>query len=141
MYGQKPISDSLKCFGCTAHVHIGKLFRRKNDRTSQKGIFLGSSDNTKTHLIGIKDEKATFIIRKSRSVTFNKQKMFNNKSLSAGQTRLEEEADLNSIAFLSELINDNLIPKSTEEAIKDNNWFEAMQTEYNSLMKTTTGNL
>ena len=33
------------------------------------------------------------------------------------------------------MINDNVIPKSTEEAIKDKNWYEAMKTEYNSLVE------
>ena len=47
--------------------------------------------------------------------------MFNINSLSAGQIRLQQEAGLNPIAFLKELINDNGIPKSTEEAIKDKN--------------------
>ena len=116
MYGQKPNLESLKFFLSTAHVHIEKI-----DRTSQKGIFLGSSANSKTYLIGVKDEKGTF--KKSKNVTFNEKQMFNNNSLNAGQTRLEQEADLNPVAFLNELINDNVIPKSTEEAIKDGKWY------------------
>ena len=119
MYGLKPYLESLKILGCTAYVHIEKSFRGKLDRTSQKGIFMASSDNSKLFLIGVKDEKGTFNVSKSRNVTFNEQKRFNNNSLSAGQTRLEKEADLNPVAFSIELINDNVIPKSTEEAIKD----------------------
>ena len=61
--------------------------------------------------------------------------MFNNNTLSAGETRLEQEADLNPVAFLNELINDNAIPKSTEKAIQDINCFEAIKTEYNSLVQ------
>ena len=59
-------------------------------------------------------KKARLKLETLRDVTFNEQKMFNNISLSAGQARLEQEADLNHVAFLGELINDNVIPKSTE---------------------------
>ena len=79
---------------------------------------MGSSDNIKTYLLGVKDAEGTFKIRKSRNVKFNEQKMFNNNSLSTGQTRLEHEADLNLVAFLNDLLNDNVIPKSTGEALK-----------------------
>ena len=61
------------------------------------------------YLIGVKDEKGTLKVRKSRNVTFNEHKMFNNNSLSAGQTRLEQETYLNPVAFSNELINDNVI--------------------------------
>ena len=102
---------------------------------------MGSSDNSKTYLIGVKDEKGTFKVRKSRNVTFNEQKMFNNNSLSAGQTSLVQEADLNPVAFLNELINDNAIPKSTEEAIKYKNLYETMKTEFNSLVENNVWEL
>ena len=68
-------------------------------------------------------------------------KMFNNNSLSAGQTRLEPEADLNLVAFLNKLKNDNWIPKSTEKALKDRNWYEAMKTENNSLVENNVWEL
>ena len=45
--------------------------------------------------------------------------MIKNKLLRARQTRLVQKADLNPVRFLSELKNDNVIPKSTQEAIKD----------------------
>ena len=93
------------------------------------------SDNIKTYLIGVKVDKGTLKVRKSRNVIFNEHKMFDNNSLGAGQTRLEQEANLNPVAFLNELINDNVIPNSTEETMKDKNWYEEMKTEYNSLIK------
>ena len=102
---------------------------------------MGSSDNSKTYLLGVKDQKGTFKVRKSRNVTFDERKLFNNNSLSAGQTRLEQEADLNPVAFLNGLINENVIPKSTEDAIKDNNWYEAIKTEYNSLIENNVWEL
>ena len=78
---------------------------------------MGSSDNSKTYLKEVKDEKGTSKVRKTSNLTFNEQKILNNNSLSAGQTRLEQKADLNPVAFLNELTND-VIPESTEEAIK-----------------------
>ena len=83
------------------------MFRGNIDQTSQKCIFLGSLDNSKTHLIGIKDAKGTFNIRKSRNLTFNKQKI--NKSLSAGQ-KLQEAITVRrpeSCSILEKLIIDN----------------------------------
>ena len=57
--------------------------RGKDDRTSQKFIFLGKSHNSKTALIGVKDEKGAFKVRKPRKITFIEQKLLNYKSFSA----------------------------------------------------------
>ena len=76
MYKKKPNLESIKLFGCSAFVHVEKNFRGKIDRTSQKGIFLGSSDNSKTYLVGIPNDKGVFKVRKSRNVTFNENEMF-----------------------------------------------------------------
>ena len=58
LYKKKPI----KVFGCSAFVHVEKSFRGKIDRTSQKGIFLGSSDISKTYLIGIRNYKGVLML-------------------------------------------------------------------------------
>ena len=57
MYKKKPNLESIKVFGCSAFVHVEKNFRGKIDRTSQKGTFLGSSDNSKTYLVGTPNDK------------------------------------------------------------------------------------
>ena len=44
--------------------------------------------------------------------------MFDKFSLSAGQTQLAQEEDLNPVAVVCELIIDNVIPKSIEETKK-----------------------
>ena len=90
---------------------------------------MGSSDNSKTYLKGVKKEKGTSKLRKSRNLTFNKQKMFDYNSLTAGRTRLDQDADLNTLAILNNLKKNNLIPISTEGAIKDKIWYRAMKTE------------
>ena len=46
-----------------------------------------------------------------------------------------QQEDLNPVAFLGEIINENVISKSAVEAIRDKNWFEATQTESNSLVE------
>ena len=102
--------DSLSVFGCTAHVQIENL-----SGLHKNGIFLGSSDNSRTYLKGISDEKNTFIDKKFRNVTFIEQKILNNNSLSSGQTQLEQEEDLNPVSFICELLYSNVIPKLTEE--------------------------
>ena len=69
MYKKKSILESIKVFGSSAFIHVEKGFRGKIDRTSQK--FLGSSDNGKTYLIGVRNDKGVFKVRRSRNVTFN----------------------------------------------------------------------
>ena len=76
MYKKKPNLESIKVFVCSAFVHVEISCRGKIDRTSQKGIFLGSSDNSKTYLVGIPNDKGVFKVRKSRYVTFNENEMF-----------------------------------------------------------------
>ena len=76
MYKKKSILESIKVFGCSAFVHVEKSFRGKIDRISQKGIFLGSSENSETYLIGIRNDKGVFKVRKSRNLTFNENEMF-----------------------------------------------------------------
>ena len=71
----------------------------------------------------------------SGNVTFNEEKIFNRIPLSAGQTQLEQEEDLSPVAFICELLNDNVVPKSTEETKEHKKWYEAMQSEYNSLIE------
>ena len=73
---------------------------------------MGPSDNSKTYLIGVKDERGTF--KEPRNVTFNEENMINKNSLRAGKTRIEQEADVKPLAFLSELVRDNVMLKATE---------------------------
>ena len=45
------------------------------------------------------------------------------------------DRDLNPVAFLGEIVNNELLPKSINEAIRDKNWYEAMKLEDNSLVE------
>ena len=136
MYKKKPNLESIKVFGCSAFVHVEKIFRGKIDRTSQKEIFLGSSDHRKTYLVGIPNDKGVFKVRKSRNVTFNENEMFievkEKKEEIVNKHHSDGDRNLNPVAFLGEIVNNELLPKSIDEAIRDKNWYEAMKLEYNS---------
>ena len=91
----------------------------------------------KTYLVGILNEKEISKFRKSRKVTFNETELFIevkkmmeeivNKHQSDG------DRDLIPVALLGEIVNKELLPESTENAIRDKNWYETMKFEYNSL--------
>ena len=139
IYKKKPNLESIKVFGCSAFVHVEKKFRGNIYRTSQKGILLGSSDNSKTYLVGIPNDKGVFKVRKSRNVTFNENEMFievkEKMEEIVNKHHSDGDIDLNPVAFLGEIVNNELLPKSIDEAIRDKKWYEAMKLEYNSLVE------
>ena len=139
MYKKKPNLESLQVFGCSAFVHVEKIFRGKIDRTSQKGIFLGSSDNSKTYLVGIQNDKGVFKVGKSRNVTFNENETFievkEKKEEIVNKHHSDGDRGINPVAFLGEIVYNELLPKSIDEAIRDKNWYEAMKLENNSLVE------
>ena len=45
------------------------------------------------------------------------------------------DRDINPVAVLGEIVNNELLPKSIDEAIREKNWYEAMKLEYNSLVE------
>ena len=47
----------------------------------------------------------------------------------------DSDRDVNPVNFLGEVVNNELLPKSIDEAIRDKNWYEAMKLEYNSLVE------
>ena len=51
------------------------------------------------------------------------------------QAYLEHEVtkEMSEIVFLSEIVDQSLLPKNAKEALKNENWRKAMQDEYNSL--------
>ena len=123
---KKPNLESIKVFGCSAFVHVAKSFRGKIDRTSQKRIFLGSSENSKTYFVGIPNDKGIITVRKSRNVTFNKNEMFievkeMEKEL-VNKHQSESDIDSKPVAFLGVIVSKELLLTSIDETIKDKNW-------------------
>ena len=100
---------------------------------------MGSSDISRTYLIGIQNDKGVFKFRKSQNVTFNENEMFIEvKEMTeeiVNKHRSDSDRDLNPVAFLGEIVNNELLLKSIDEAIRDKNLYEAMKLEYNSLVE------
>ena len=100
---------SIKLFGCSTFVHIEKNFRGKIDRTSQKGIFLGSSDNGKIYLVDILNDKGIFKVRKSRNISFNENDLFieykKSKEEIVNKHQSKSDRDSNPMAFLGEIVS------------------------------------
>ena len=84
---------------------------------------MGSSDYSKTYLVGISNDKGVFKVRKSQNVTFNENeniievKEMTEEIVSKHQS--DGDRDLNPVAFLGEIVNNELLPKSIDEAIRD----------------------
>ena len=53
----------------------------------------------------------------------------------------DSDRDLNPVAFLGEIVNNELLPKSIDETIRDKNWYESMKLEYNSLVENNVWEL
>ena len=70
MYGEKPNLNFMKTFECVAYSTVEKQFRKKLDKNSRRGIFLGTSEISKAHLIGIESE-GKLKVQKSRNVSFD----------------------------------------------------------------------
>ena len=100
---------------------------------------MGSSGNSKTYLIGIRNDKGVFKVRKSRNVTFNENEMFikvkEMKEEIVNKHQSDSDRDLKPVPFLGEIVKNELLPKSIDEAIRDKTWYEAMKLEYNSLVE------
>ena len=59
------------------------------------------------------------------------------------QINLENEVnkEMSEIVFLSEIVDQNLLPKNAKEALKNENWRKAMQDKYNSLSENKVWDL
>ena len=51
MYGEKPNLNFVKVFGRVAYSFVQKQFRKKPDKNSIRGIFLGTSEKSKANMI------------------------------------------------------------------------------------------
>ena len=98
-----------------------------------------SSDNSKTYLVGIPNDKGIFKVRKSGNVTFNDNELFievkETKEEIVNKNQSDSDRVLSPVAFLVEFVNKETLPKSTDEAISDKSWYEARKLEYNSLVE------
>ena len=99
----------------------------------KKEYFWGLQIIVKIYLVGIPNDKGVFKVRKSRNVTFNENGMFievkGMKEELLNKHQSDDDRDLNPLASLGEIVNNELLPKSINEAIRDKNWCEAMKLE------------
>ena len=65
--GTKPDVSNLRVFGCTAYVHVPDEKRKKLDRKSERGIFVGYPEGVKGYKIFFPESKK---MKKSRDVIF-----------------------------------------------------------------------
>ena len=56
-YGRKPDVSGMRVFGADAHVMVPSELRRKRDRHSEAGMFIGYPDNTKGYNVWLKSGK------------------------------------------------------------------------------------
>ena len=124
-YGEKPNLNFLKTFGCVAYSFVEKQFSKKLDKNSRRGIFLGSSENSKVYLIGIESE-AKLKMQKSRNVSFDESKFSFEKKIES-----DEEERVGDVVFFGDVLEK--IPKKGKEALADPDWQEAMKKEFDSL--------
>ena len=137
MYKRKLNLEAIKVFACSAFGHVQKSFQGMIHRTSQKGIFLGSSDNSMTYLVCISNNKGIFRVRKSRNVIFNENemllvmKLMKKKEEIVNKHQSESDRDSNPVAFLGEILNNQLLPKSTDESLVENKISELVENKGN----------
>ena len=100
---------------------------------------MGFSDNSKTYLVDIPNDKGIVKRRKSWNLTFNENEMFlevqRMKEEIVNKHQSESDKGSNPVVFLSEIVSKELLPKSIDEAIRDKNWYQAMKLEYNALVE------
>ena len=117
MYGEKHNLNFVKTFGCIAYSFVEKHFRKKLDKISKRGLFLGTSKNRKAYLIGI-DSEEKLKVQKSRNVSFDEPKFYFEKKIES-----DEGERLGDVVFFGEVLEN--IPKSAKEALADPDWPEA----------------
>ena len=75
IYFVKPDVSFLSTFGCKVFAFVEKPYRKKMDKTANKGVFLGFSRDSKTYIFGI-PEMGKLKVIKTRNVKFNEEVMF-----------------------------------------------------------------
>ena len=122
----------MKVFGCVAYPFIEKQFRNKIDRKAKKGILLGHARDSRSFLIGTENDRGELKVHKTRNASLDENNYYFGVN---EQANLEHEVnkEMSEIVFLSEIVDQNLLPKNAKEALKNENWRKAMQDEYNSL--------
>jgi hypothetical protein len=76
--GIKPEVGHLRIFGCLVYIHVPKGKRTKMEPSGKKGVFVGSSENSKAYRIYVPGQRH---IEVSRDVTFHEEVAFKKSKL------------------------------------------------------------
>ena len=97
-----------------------------------QGIFLVHALDSRSFLIGIENDLGELKVQKTRNARFGENNYYFGVN---EQANLEHEVnkEMSEIVFLSEIVDQNLLPKNAKEALKNGNWRKAMQDECNSV--------
>ena len=141
MYGEKPNLSFMKVFGCVAYLFIEKHFRNKIDRKAKKGIFLGHALDSRSFLIGIEIDRGEVKVQKNKECKVRREQLLlRSEWIGKSRTWGKQRDEWNSF-FMSEIVDQNLLPKNAKEELKNENWRKAMQEEYISLSKNKVWDL
>ena len=88
-----------------------------------------SSNNTKTYLVGIPNDKENLKVGKSRKVPFSENERITEvKQMKEGiANKCGGVIDLNPVALLAEIVYKELKTNLIDKVIRDKKWFKAMK--------------
>ena len=127
IYGEKLNLNFVKTFGCVAYSFVQKQFRKKLDKNSRRGFFLGTSENSKAYLIGIESE-GKLKVQKSINVSSDESKYYFEKKIESN-----EGERVGVVVFFGEVLEN--ITEKAKEALADADWLESLKKEFYSLEK------
>lgn len=125
-FQKKPIADLFRVFGAVVFTHIPKEKRRKWDKKSKRGVFVGYSDNTKGYRIFYPSENK---VELSRDVVFDELKKcskvadsaVNSESESVDIDVIEENQEVENVdAVFPENCTENVSQKETDKTLTEN---------------------
>lgn len=150
-YGYKPPMYTLKVFGCVCFVHIPQVKRDKLDKKATPGVFVGYSSSKAYKVYHPQTESMTV----SRNVHFYEDEQWDWENFQRpGQfsiffeksNQIEDEVvddpPIRGTRALSDIYNRCSVaicePASTEEALRNPKWKEAMEEEIAMIRKNKT---
>ena len=151
--GRKPNLDEIRTFGCIAYAHVPKEKRSKLDVKAQKLRFVGYSNESKAYRLI--DEGGNNKVIISRDVIFHED-CFKLEEQRETTKQDEEEPEVrrstrnrksperyvaNHTVHLADQTDEPRSMKEAMDSSQANEWKEATDSEYNSLIKNRTRDL
>lgn len=144
-FGAKPRVSHLRIFGCTAFVKFESKkrsgYQKKLEERSRKTYLIGYERDF-TYKLWDSNEKKTIL---SRHCKFDESKLFSatkeeyqslDEMLTDDEVVVQEQEKLQD--QVTDYVADEDAPTKHEDAIKDENWLQAMKEEIDSLQRNDT---